>query len=78
MFVKFEIVVCKLFQFGPVRNIVLWERVKAFADKKLNLEKNAGNLHFLRISVFFRRTFSEGSWNSGFYGKGLQLSTHST
>ena len=27
-FTKFEIVVCKLFQFGPVQNFVVWERVK--------------------------------------------------
>ena len=27
MFIKFAIVVCKLFQFGPVQNIVVWEKV---------------------------------------------------
>ena len=27
MFIKFEIVVCKLFQFGPIRNIVVWAKV---------------------------------------------------
>ena len=49
--IKFEIVVCKLFQFGPVRNSVIWEGVnslpnnkfldwskfKAFADNKINV-----------------------------------------
>ena len=28
IFIKFEIVVCKLFQFGRVQNVVVWERVK--------------------------------------------------
>ena len=28
IFIKFKIVVCKLFQFGPLQNIVVWERVK--------------------------------------------------
>ena len=27
IFIKFEIVVCKLYQFEPVRIMVLWERV---------------------------------------------------
>ena len=37
MFIKFAIVVCKLFQFGPVQNIVVWERVNIFSlDKDYN------------------------------------------
>ena len=28
IFIKFEIVVCKLFQFGRVQNFIVWERVK--------------------------------------------------
>ena len=35
MFIKFEIVVCKLFQFGPVQNIVVRERVKENTCAKL-------------------------------------------
>ena len=27
IFIKFEIVVCQPFQFGPVRNMVVWEKI---------------------------------------------------
>ena len=30
IFIQFEIVVCKLFQFGRVYNFVVWERVKKY------------------------------------------------
>ena len=34
MFIKFKIVICKVFHFGPVRNIVVWERVKFIESLK--------------------------------------------
>ena len=49
IFIKFEIVVCKLFQFGSVQNLLIYSpddkiqtlsKLKAFADKNLNVTKN--------------------------------------
>ena len=39
IFIKFEIVVCKLFQFGPVRNMVVWERVKYMNSTEIIIVK---------------------------------------
>ena len=40
IFIKFEICVCKLFQFRPVQNIVIWERVVVCTCFQLGQSQN--------------------------------------
>ena len=47
IFIKSEIVICKFFQFGPVRNIVVWERIFRFYRSKCGVLCKTKTLSYL-------------------------------
>ena len=60
IFIKSDIVVCKLFQFRPVRNIVVWERVK--------MVRESGALRGIVVKCLTRNPGVLGSSRNGSSG----------
>ena len=57
IFIKFEIVVCKVSQFRPVRNIVVWKNVKFFVCKHFLSLAQMANLYSSKLKDFANNNF---------------------